>query len=210
MSNPYKENVKQFNNVYTQQSAVEWVGGHIGLGPTTVNFLKSHGLKKDSTLLDIGCGCFRIWEIVKECDYHALDVDENLIAVGKEMLEERGIETDFPTVVSDSFEFEKFDKQFDYMFCQGVVCHLTEDEVPVLFSKIYDFLKDDGMAFVTYIHRENLSKTKNVFFYNLDYFKTLHDGLDMELVKYHHPRGLYCVKLTKKKVVEDRKFRKRR
>ncbi|MUH73210.1 class I SAM-dependent methyltransferase [Psychrosphaera haliotis] len=125
------------------------------IGALQFEFLVNSGLKPKHKLLDIGCGCLRGG--VKYIDYldlqhyHGVDINESLIkAAYKEIEEYKLEEKQANLIVSDSFEFEKFGTQFDYMVSISLFTHLPLQNVVKCLIKARESLTETGTYYATY------------------------------------------------------------
>ena len=204
--NPYVSRVNETPKTYTKEEALHWVGGNINVARCTMDCLIREGLQQDHTILDFGCGCFRIGsELIKfvgSGKYYCMDADAGLIEAGKKNLRHLGLNTDFKAVVSKDFEFEKLEKKdFDFILAQGVITHMPDSEIVRLFTKIEEYLKFGGKALVSWINGANGEKElKEDKFRHL--FEDLirlsrHTKLRLHEIPYDHPRKLKMLVLTK-------------
>lgn len=146
----------------------EYIGGNWdAIGGLQFDFLRSKGLQPESYLLDIACGSLRLG--VKAIPYllpdHYLGIEKEsgLVAAGFEQELDSDIRTaQSPrTVISDSFEFEKFDQKADFAIAQSLFSHLPPDLINRCFKKLHPWLADQGVFFATYFEVDTPRKNPN-------------------------------------------------
>ncbi len=206
-ANPYRAKLRKEGQVkYTPEEATEWIGGNIDVATGTMACLEEQGLTPRSSLLDFGCGCFRIGgEIIKKIgaeNYYAMDIDPGLMEVGLGMLTRQLISTNFMRVVSGDFEFNKFKRpSFDFILAQGVVTHMPDPEIQRLFKKIEEYLSHKGKALVTYVPGVNqpASISRGTFKHSYEHLREMVKFMNLAAIEvpYKHPRGLKMLCLLK-------------
>ena len=101
------------------------------IGKLQFNFLKSEGLEKDHTLLDIGCGCMRAGryfiKYLNRCNYIGVDKEKAIIDAGINKELESLYFTKTPLfIVTDCFDFTEIAPfKIDYSIAQSLFTHLT-------------------------------------------------------------------------------------
>ena len=141
---------------YPQGNHRSFIGGlWEPLGRLQINMLKSYGLRPNHTLLDVGCGCFRLGvqaiPFLEEGNYYGIDIVESLIKDGihKELREDL-INNKKPTfLVNGNFKFTKFHTSFDFIIAQSVFTHLPLDRVKDCLVSARSVLKPSGRFFAT-------------------------------------------------------------
>ena len=206
-ANPYRAKLRKEGKIkYTHPEAMEWIGGDIDVTTGTMACLEEQGLTPRSSLLDLGCGCFRIGgAIIKKIgakNYYAMDVDAGLIEVGLQMLKQKLIASNFMAVVSGDFEFDKFKRpSFDFILAQGIICHMPDPEIQRFFKKIEEYLSHKGKALVTYVPGVNQPAdiSRGTFKHNYEHLRETVKFMNLAAIEvpYTHPRGLKMLCLLK-------------
>lgn len=175
------------------------------------DFLVSNGLKPSHKLLDIACGCMRGgMSCIKYLDpgnYYGFDVNRSLVKAGKIEIEKAGLKDKNPhLLVSDSFQINKFDMQFDFMVSVSLFTHLPMNNIIRCLSAVRDSLKPDGVYYSTFWEAPSPAYLKNIrfsegvitnydsdpFHYSFDELKWMADisGLQATLIgDWGHPRN---------------------
>jgi hypothetical protein len=127
----------------------KYVGGDAGSGLAfeeaarfQLEFLVSHGLKKDTVFLDLGCGCLRggihFINYLAAGKYLGMDISAEVVRRG--IVSELGMETfeakrpEF--VISDSYEFSKFSKKPTIAFANSVFTHVGAHDIALCLSRL--------------------------------------------------------------------------
>jgi hypothetical protein len=144
--------------------------GYIGgaweeIGQLQFDFLVSRGMKPDSYLLDIACGCLRLG--VKAIPYlqtgHYLGIEKEaaLVTAGLELELDQQVrrEKQPNIVVSSAFEFEKLGHLADMAIAQSLFTHLPPDLISLCFEKLYPNLGCGGTFYATYFEVDK--RTRN-------------------------------------------------
>lgn len=154
-----------------------------------IRFLKSQGLQKTDTLLDLGCGTLRggvaIIDFLDANNYYGIDIRENVLAEGKEALKEHNLENKKPTLIS----FKTFDdlylpEKFDVIFSFSVLIHLEDDIAENYFKFVSNHLLDNGVFYVNVnIGNKNDGKWLEfpIAFRSLEFYKSLCDKNDLNM-----------------------------
>ncbi|NOZ12195.1 MAG: hypothetical protein GXO69_00945 [Acidobacteria bacterium] len=144
----------------------EYVGGMWDeIGQLQFDFLLRKGLKPDSFLLDIACGSLRLGVKVipylQASHYLGIEKEGSLVKAGLENELDPALraEKEPNIVISDSFEFEKFEKKADFAIAQSLFTHLSPALITLCFRKLYLYLQDDGVFYATYFETDR--KIKN-------------------------------------------------
>jgi cyclopropane fatty-acyl-phospholipid synthase-like methyltransferase len=190
---------------FTKKQAIDWVGGNLISLPTAViNYLRSHGLTKEKRFLDIGCGPLRcskaIIDHLNPSNYFGMDGDSNLLNVARQSLTKKEL-SKTPTLKSSwNFEFHLFGQpSFDIILAQGVICHMPNDEIVKMFSKIKEFLSEEGCAHISYIPGIVKDSFNGVFQQTFEELKQLGASVGLQVFdegEWGHPRNLLMISLT--------------
>ncbi len=115
--------------------------------------------RKNSYILDIGCGPAEILENLKEVHYYGFDVNKNYINFAKKKYKDKGI------FRCTKFNSKKIDKKikFDYILLLGLLHHLDDKQSSFLISEIKKVLKKNGVLLTLdniYIKNQNIIAKK--------------------------------------------------
>ena len=184
------------------------------VGALQANFLLTMGLKPENTLLDMGCGSLRggvkFVEYLNEGNYYGLDINDSLIAGGREELAKAGLESkNANLLVDDAFKASQFKVDFDYALAISVLTHLSMDHIARCLAEIKDCLAPAGRFFGTYfeaprsVHLEEIPQVQGgpVTQYDRDPFHQSFEELSMlaslvglradRIGPWGHPRGQF-------------------
>jgi len=190
-----------------------FIGGLWGkLGLQQLEFLKSHGLKPDHKLIDIGCGCLRgglhFMRYLDAGNYYGIDVNRSLIEAGVMEIKKEGLDDKLPTLlVDDHFRLDKFGEEFDYMVSVSLFTHLPMNIIIRCLSMASRVLKSNGIFFATFFEAPGSAHLDKIVHepggiitaYDVDPFHYSFEelswmgavsGLDTELIgDWNHPRN---------------------
>lgn len=117
--------------------------------------------KKNSSILDIGCGPAEILEVIGNSDYYGFDINKNYINYAKKRF------------IGKKFFCSKFNasktknKKFDYVLLLGLLHHLSDKETSILLKEVKKVLKRNG-SIVTldnvYVKNQNFIAKKLIDF----------------------------------------------
>jgi len=139
-------------------------------------------LHDEMSVLDIGCGTGRLYQLFKEfqgVDYLGLDQSEEQIKMAKK---------DFPNnnyLLAEMTNLPLENKKFDFIFCIATLHHLPDEisrEKALLEMK--RVLKSDGYLFLTNWNMDSLSAKKTIA--KGKWFKILEHGF---IVSWSSPKG---------------------
>jgi hypothetical protein len=144
----------------------EYVGGLWDeIGQLQFDFLVAQGMQPHHFLLDIACGALRLGvkaiPYLDRAHYLGIDKEAELIRAGLEEELPAEVRTDKAprTLVSDDFEFGRFDQQADYAIAQSLFSHFPPPMIHRCFARLRDHVADDGVFFATYF--ETSSRVRN-------------------------------------------------
>ena len=128
------------------------------LGELQIEFLKSHGLKPEQKLVDIGCGCLRggvhFIAYLAAGNYFGVDSNPSLLEAGREVEAARlGLLDKLPVsnlLVSEAFEFEKFGVAFDVALAQSLFTHLPPQTIAVCLAQLKKVVRPGGKLYATF------------------------------------------------------------
>ena len=177
------------------------------------NYLKSEGLQKKDTLIDVACGSLRAGRLfinyLDVGNYLGIDKEIDLIIHG--VNEELGIsafvEKAPEFVISGDFEFGKFSKVPNFAIAQSLITHLTADDIYKCFKSLRDIIAEDGKFYATFFEVtapvDNFRKSDAIdcFFYTRQEISLLASltGWNTHYVgDWGHPRGQKMIRLDPK------------
>lgn len=104
------------------------------------NIVKRFVKKKNSKVLDIGCGPAEILNSLPKVDYYGFDINPSYIKHAKEKYKSRG------KFFCRKFTYKDLKKlpKFDYILLLGILHHLNDKEIKSLMVLIKKTLKNNG------------------------------------------------------------------
>ncbi|EED31018.1 Methyltransferase domain family protein [gamma proteobacterium NOR5-3] len=136
----------------------EAVGGlwqHIG--ELQLEVLKSIGLKKSSTLLDVGCGSLRggchFVEYLEPGNYFGIDINESLINAGYDKELTTAAKQKLPREnlqVTKDFRMDMWNKQFDFAVAISVFTHMPMNDIRLCLAQLEKQLLPGGKFCATF------------------------------------------------------------
>lgn len=100
-----------------------------------------------SKILDIGCGPGLYLKLFNNQHYVLTATDINLA-----MLDEARKNVPNAMLVHGNFMNLIFNKQFNFIYCIGVLIYIPRQSIENFFKKIYDMLESDGVLYLNYPH----------------------------------------------------------
>jgi cyclopropane fatty-acyl-phospholipid synthase-like methyltransferase len=158
-SDSHTEAYERFMQNRLNEGGHKAVGGNPEIGKLQLEFLKSQGLEPSDTLLDIGCGTLRAGHLfifmLDPGNYTGMDISEDAIKKGKEMVGKQKLREQDPTfIVNSDLKFEEVEGSFDYALAQSVFTHLPNADIQECLSHISNVLEDDGEFYATILPEE--------------------------------------------------------
>jgi ubiquinone/menaquinone biosynthesis C-methylase UbiE len=125
------------------------------LGRLQLDFLRQEGLAPADRLLDVGCGCLRggvhFVRFLNAGKYYGLDLSRSLIEAGYKELDAAGLSGKGANLlVNDCFEFSRFGVEFEFLFAQSVLTHLSWNQVSRCFVEARKVLAAGGRFYATF------------------------------------------------------------
>lgn len=130
------------------------------MGKLQFEFMLAQGLKPDHYFLDIACGSLRagvhLIPYLEPEHYMGLDKEQGLIDAGlAHELPPQVRQAKRPRfVVTDSFEFERFNQAADYALAQSLFTHLPPAYVTMCFTRLRQVIAPDGVFYATYFQTQ--------------------------------------------------------
>ncbi len=116
--------------------------------------LRRLGLSPHHQLLDIGCGALRLGSLaipyLDDDHYCGIDPFEPFHRIGRRILADLGVEKRYALHCSGSFDFEVFDRRFDYAIAQSVFTHLSEEAITGCVTNLAAVMAPGGQLVFTY------------------------------------------------------------
>ena len=188
----------------------EMVGGKWEeMGDLQYNFMKSQGLEDDSTLLEIGCGCFRAGRhfiaFLDRGNYAGIDKQAELIELGKshEIGDKLLAEKKPYIAVSDSFDFHNVPFSPDYALAQSLFTHLSASDIKACLSSLRAISHDSTKFYCTFFEIDRPviqalgSHSSRKFEYTLDEMRKMGEqtGWKLDYIgDWDHPRDQKMLK----------------
>ncbi len=193
-----------------------YVGGHWDeIGLLQFKFLTKNGLRPEDVILDIACGSLRagvhLIPYLNKGNYLGMDKEEKLIELGLEKeLGEKWIRLKEPSfVVSENFEFQKFQKKPNFAIAQSLFTHLPPKLIHTCFRNLRENFDENGAFFATYFISPNRTTnpeeahSHGIFYYTVEEAKNFGttNGWEVEVIgDWRHPRNQQIFKYSPKKM----------
>lgn len=136
-----KKLLKINQNLYEHQ-ALDWDKSRQKIWEKPIeDFIKT--IKSNSSVLDVGCGNARLYQLLKDktLNYLGIDTSKKLIFLNRKRYKNVKFE------VRDGLKL-KYKNCFDYVLCLGVLHHIPTQKLQLKFlTNIYQVLKKDGVLF---------------------------------------------------------------
>jgi SAM-dependent methyltransferase len=128
------------------------------VGELQARFLRSAGLRADSRLLDLGCGCLRggvhFIRFLDRGNYYGLDINASLVRAGLEIeLPREGLADRLPpscVLVNGAFEAWRFGVEFEYALALSLFTHLPAGDLRRCLIELTKCMRPGGHFFVSY------------------------------------------------------------
>lgn len=115
-----------------------------------LNALRSNGLERHHTLLDIGCGPLQGGVVfigyLEKGNYYGIDIDRERVEAGERLIAKKGLTSKFPFIsVSHTFGQEELSgKKFDFIWASQIMYYFDCDKMCSLMKVVSSKLKDNG------------------------------------------------------------------
>jgi len=139
-----RETIEDYNSISEKYSSVR------GVPWKELEFLFKD-IKKDDTVLDLGCGNGRFYEFIKVKGYTGIDPSSKMIEICKKKY------PDCEFIVGD---INKINKLFDKVFSIAVLHHIPSQFQKTFLNEVKKVLKDDGTLTLTVWNLKEKSKGK--------------------------------------------------
>lgn len=199
------------------------------LGRLQLDFLIAQGLRPEHTLLDVGCGCLRggvrFAEYLEAGRYAGADSNISLLDAGYDLeLRSAGLQHKVrPTDLlhSETFEFQRLGRTFDFAIAQSVFTHLDLNLVRLCLANISRVLKPGARFYATYFEApadagplETVDRGEGIvtkswgdpFHYRFEDFVFAARGLPLNVERvgaWGHPRGQFMLEFVSTRSNDD-------
>jgi hypothetical protein len=118
-----------------------------------LDFLVGRGLKPDSVLLDLGCGCLRAGihfvDYLHPDRYLGMDISAEVVYRGivRELGLTRFHEKRPEFVISDQFSFEAFSRRPQFIMANSLLTHLPPQDIRLCLHRLRRFVGDQRAEF---------------------------------------------------------------
>lgn len=104
-------------------------------------------IKANSSVLDVGCGPGMYLSLFKESNYHLFgtDINESMLEVCKKNVPQA-------TYFHGNFMNIEFNRNFDFIYCIGVLIYIPTYDIQGFFKKIHSLLNNNGILYLNYPH----------------------------------------------------------
>ncbi len=125
-------------------------------GERQLTFLIDAGLKPYHNFLDVGCGPLRAGlhfvGYLEPGHYCGIDMSSVFLRAGERELEMAGLADKGATLIrNDSFQFDRFDRSFDFALAQSVFTHMPFNRIVRCLSNIEEALRPGGKFYATFM-----------------------------------------------------------
>jgi ubiquinone/menaquinone biosynthesis C-methylase UbiE len=179
------------------------------LGRLQFDFMRREGLQPHHYLLDVACGSLRggvhFIPYLEAGRYLGIDKEESLIAAGIEKELGRDLyERKRPSfVVSDSFEFDRFDVRCDYALAQSLFTHVPAPLIELCLENLRPHIQETGAFYATFFEtRAEMANPDRPYDHGyfaytrgqMQRFGTAHGWRPEYVGQWGHPRGQVMVR----------------
>lgn len=154
------ETSKQVNNWYNTFSKTQLKTGLNLRHYTILNFLIKAGLKKDSSVLEIGCGIGTLTGLIqkylKKGKLVAADISDESIKIAKSRIPASD-KIDF--FVTDMTDFD-YPQKFDFIILPDVIEHIPIEQHPSLFKILVKLMHQESLLLIHIPHPKAIEFTR--------------------------------------------------
>lgn len=178
-------------------------------------WVRNHGLSREDTLVDVGCGVLRggvpIIRYLEPEKYYGLDISERTLSVARDRLREHGLQHKRPHLIkNDDLQFQELDGvKADFVLCQSVWTHIPPEYMEEFFENIGKVLNDEGVVLATYYEgsgstpetHDDPNRSEIDWFYPWSWLSEQADenGLEIERLDREHPNNLDVCRVVRKR-----------
>jgi SAM-dependent methyltransferase len=209
-SRPYLEAYAEHTNQRVAADPHEAVGGlWEEIGRLQFDYLVANGLQRDHALLDIGCGTLRggrhFIRFLAPGRYAGLDLSENAIRSGRELIRAEGLAAKQPRLTLNAggdLRFVPFaGERFDFLLAQSVFSHLMPEHIEECFAHVGTIMHARSVFFFTF--REGVEFKRaglKDFDYPFAFFENVAARCGFSIARrddYRHPRKQVMVEIKR-------------
>jgi len=153
-----------------------------------INYLIDHSLKKQSTLLDYGCGTASAGvlfiDYLDTGKYIGADISNECIEAGGQRIDSLGLGKKHPRLIhlpEGSFEALQ-GRQFDTIWAHSVLTHMPPDDIKQLFLNIRKCMHPSSVFYATFAFTQGKPKRRlfKHWYYNPQFFLALAEEVSMQ------------------------------
>lgn len=155
--------------------------------------LRQLGLRPEHNFLDIGCGVLRLGMVLipylESGRYFGTDPVEAYVRTGHR-LADAVLQTakQYRLLVDHTFEFERFDAQFNFAMAHSVFTHMDQHEIEACLRRLRQVMAPGGkLLFTIALDRSLAADYRETFLYNAD----------VPMVRTHHASNAFFERLAK-------------
>jgi SAM-dependent methyltransferase len=161
-------------------------------------YLKTHGLTPQSTLLDYGCGALaagiHFIAYLELGKYVGLDISGEVLREGERRLKRAGLKGRQPNLclLDGDLVAVLGERKFDFLWAQSVLTHMPPDDILTLLRDIRRHMHGRSQLFAGFAHTKGKPGQKQFkdWYYNQDFFieAAAAHGFDVEFMSdWSHP-----------------------
>lgn len=153
---------------------------YLDLAQGHLEYLKQHGLKPESRLLDYGCGILRLGRLaipyLSGGTYVGLDISGGRLERGRQLLRQSGIEDSQYELheANDCYLKEVAGHQFDFVWAKSVFTHMPTADIETMLESLRERLAAGGQFFFTFSQSDSPQrKTIKDFYFPVDMMRSI-------------------------------------
>jgi ubiquinone/menaquinone biosynthesis C-methylase UbiE len=133
-----------------------FVGGKWDLvGRLQFDFMVSRGLRPETKLLDVGCGCLRggvhFVRYLHDANYYGIDINQSLLDAGRQELGAAGLgKKKVHLLRTDNFDASSFGVKFDFAISVSLITHLDANHILLCFLQMKRVMHENSSFFFTF------------------------------------------------------------
>lgn len=200
------------------------------LGRLQLSFLRSHGLRPEHRVLDVGCGPLRagvhLVDYLDPGHYYGVDINESVLDAGYEHELTEPLRAKLPREhlrADDRFDCD-FGEQFDYAIANSVFTHVSLNQVRLCLYRVARTMRPGGRFFATFFRAPRshpldeprgdgkLWTERNAFFYyraDLEWAARWSPWETRYIGRWGHPRYQMMMEFRRLEPGEERRNRSR-
>ena len=162
------------------QRYLELAEGHL-------EYLKQHGLKPESRMLDYGCGILRLGLVaipyLVNGTYVGIDISAGRLERGRQLLRKSGIKDEHYKLheVNDCSLKEVAGQQFDFVWAKSVFTHMPTSDIETMLIALKPRLAAGGQFYFTFSQSDSPQrKTIKDFYFPVDMMRAICESCGYE------------------------------